>query len=99
MPITDPALLINAASPPLLPPTILERLYGFLLTPYNGFRDSIQIQHSLVFVRPINMQPAFLMFATISASEGARKSLRAIVPVAFGIPSEPTRSHQSGSIK
>ena len=63
------------AAPPLLPPQVLVRSYGFSVDPNTGLNVCDPAPNSGVFVLPIAIAPAALMRSTSSESSAGTKSL------------------------
>src|SRR5262249_1515011 len=56
------------AAPPLLPPQVFVRSYGFSVGPNTGLNVCEPAPNSVVFVLPTTIAPAARSFATIAAS-------------------------------
>src|SRR5262245_37476960 len=69
----DPPAAMMAAAPPLLPPGVLVRSYGFEVRPYRALSVSSDIVISGVFVLPSRIAPAARSRATtVASADGTR---------------------------
>ena len=64
----EPSMARSAASPPVLPPHVYEREYGFSERPQTGFVHSKKKMHCATFVFVNGMPPALRTSATTCSS-------------------------------
>ena len=67
-PITEHFELIRQASPPELPPAVLEMSQGFFTFPYTLFPDSMVERQTAILDLVIGIAPLFLRISTIRES-------------------------------
>lgn len=74
----EPSMARSAASPPVLPPHVYEREYGFSERPQTGFVHSKKKMHCATFVFVNGMPPALRTSATTCSSPPGREGEKAM---------------------
>src|SRR3972149_12251229 len=88
----EPPAATIAAGPPLLPPGVRERSYGFDVRPYTSLSVSFDQVNSGVFVLPSRIAPAALTRATTGASRAGRRARQPIGPAVVTTPAVSSES-------